>query len=205
MNAKSALEELAKEEKRKFVQSVDLIVNLKSIDLRKENINMVVNVPHKLKDKKVCGFLEKKLDIINTITKADFPKYKDKKSLKNLIKQYDFFIATAPLMPAVATTFGKVLGPAGKMPSPQLGIIQKETQEAIKEELDKISKSIKIRVKEASIKTSIGNEKMKQEELIENIKAAYDGIINALPKKKDNIRNIMIKFTMSKPLKVEVT
>jgi len=204
MNAKSALEELAKEEKRKFVQSVDLIINLKGIDLRKENINMVVNVPHKLKDKKVCCFLEKKSDLINTITKADFPKYKEKKSLKNLVKEYDFFIAVAPLMPAVATTFGKVLGPAGKMPSPQLGIIQKETQETIKQELDKISKSIKIRVKEASIKTSIGNEKMKQEELIDNIKSTYDGIINALPKKKDNIKSVMIKFTMSKPLKVEV-
>lgn len=204
MNAKSALEELAKEEKRKFVQSVDLIVNLKGIDLRKENINMVVNVPYKLKDKKVCGFLEKKSDLINTITKADFLKYREKKSLKSLVKEYDFFIAVATLMPAVATTFGKVLGPAGKMPSPQLGIIQKETQETVEQELDKISKSIKIRVKEASIKTSIGNEKMKQEELIDNIKSAYDGIINALPKKKDNIRSIMIKLTMSKPLKVEV-
>ena len=70
--------------------------------------------------------------------------YKDKKSLKEIVKKYDFFIATAPLMPSVASTFGKVLGPAGKMPSPQLGIILEENDESIKGTLVKISKSIKI-------------------------------------------------------------
>ncbi len=204
MNVKEALEELSKEEKRKFAQSIDLIVNLKGLDLRRENINLIVNIPHKIKDKQVCGFLDKESDLLNTIAKIDFPKYKDKKSLKNLIKQYDFFIAAAPLMPSVATTFGKILGPAGKMPSPQLGIIFQETPEIIKQELSKISKSIKIRVKEASIKVSIGNEKMKQEEIIENLKTVYQAITNALPKKIDNIRSAMVKLTMSKPIKIEV-
>ena len=148
MNVKAALEELLKEEKRKFTQSVDLIVNLKGIDLRRENVSAVINLPHTTKEKKVCGFLNKKSDMVDTITKENFANYKDKKVLKNLVKKYDFFIASAPLMPAVATTFGKVLGPAGKMPSPQLGILQQETPETIKHELNKISKSIKIRLKE---------------------------------------------------------
>lgn len=204
MNVKTALDELLKEKKRKFAQSVDLIVNLKGIDLRRENISAVINVPHRTKEKKVCGFLDKKSDLVDTITKADFPRYKDKKILKNLVKKYDFFIAAAPLMPAVATTFGKILGPAGKMPSPQLGILHQENPDQIKNELNKISKSIKIRAKEASIKVIIGNETMKPEEIIENLHAAYNGIVNALPKKKDNIRNVMIKFTMTKPIKVEV-
>ena len=107
-------------------------------------------------------------------------------------------------MQSVATNFGKALGPAGKMPSPQLGVIMQESDNAIKDVLTKISKSIKVRAKEPSIKLSVARESMKDEEIIENIKAVYDGIVNALPTKKENIKSVMIKLTMSKPLKVEI-
>lgn len=204
MNLKEALEQLRKEEKRKFSQSVDLIINLKSLNLKRENINILATIPFKIKDKKICAFFENKSKLIDTIAKLEFQKYKDKKYLKNLVKKYDFFIASANLMPTVAATFGKVLGPAGKMPSPQLGIMIQETDELIKQTIEKISKSLKIRVKEASIKTSIGNESMKDEEITANITAFYDAVINTLPKKKDNIKNIMLKFTMTKPLRIEI-
>jgi len=202
MDVKTALVELRKNEKRKFSQSIDAIINLKGIDLRRDNINIVLTIPHKLKDKKVCGFLNNKSSLISTITKPDFQKYKDKNALRKLVKKYDFFIAAAPLMPSVATAFGKVLGPAGKMPSPQLGILAIESEEAIEKELEKISKSIKIRVKEPSIKLSIADEKMKDEDIIENFTILYNAVVNALPKKKDNVKNVMLKFTMTKPIKL---
>jgi len=202
MDVKTALAELRKNEKRKFSQSIDAIINLKGIDLRRDNINIVLTIPHKLKDKKVCGFLNNKSSLISTITKPDFQKYKDKNALRKLVKKYDFFIAAAPLMPSVATAFGKVLGPAGKMPSPQLGILAIESDDAIEKELEKISKSIKIRVKEPSIKLSIADEKMKDEDVIENFTTIYNAVVNALPKKKDNVKNVMLKFTMTKPIKL---
>jgi len=202
MDVKTALVELRKNEKRKFSQSIDAIINLKGIDLRRDNINIVLTIPHKLKDKKVCGFLNNKSSLISTITKPDFQKYKDKNALRKLVKKYDFFIAAAPLMPSVATAFGKVLGPAGKMPSPQLGILAIESDDAIEKELEKISKSIKIRVKEPSIKLSIADEKMKDEDVIENFTTIYNAVVNALPKKKDNVKNVMLKFTMTKPIKL---
>jgi ribosomal protein L1 len=59
-------------------------------------------------------------------------------------------------MPSVAAAFGKVLGPAGKMPSPQLGIVVDESATSIKNLVEKISKSVKLRVKEPSIKVAIG-------------------------------------------------
>ncbi len=205
MELKSALEQLRKEKKRKFSQSIDLIVNLKGLDLKRENINFIITLPHKIKDKKVCGFLDKKSDLLDVISKPEFPKYKDKKQLKNLVKSYDFFIASAPLMPTIATTFGKILGPAGKMPSPQLGILTQETEDNIKQTLEKISHSIKVRVKEVSIKLNIGKDLMQDSLIIENVKEAYKEIVNALPKKKDNIRSIIIKFTMTKPIKIELS
>ena len=205
MELKQALEQLGKEsKKRNFDQTVDLIVNLKGIDIRKDNINAVINIPHKVKEKKVCGFLTEKNDLIKTITKPEFQKYKDKAVLKSLVDEFDFFIAHASLMPSVATTFGKALGPVGKMPSPQLGVITQETSEIIKSLLEKISKSIKIRAKEASIKVGAGKESMKDEEIIENVKAIYDGIVQALPTKRENVKNVQIKFTMSKPKEIDV-
>jgi large subunit ribosomal protein L1 len=203
MKLKEALAELRKNEKRKFEQTIDLIINLKGIDVKRDNVSVIINLPHKFKEKKVCGFLEKKSNLVRTITKPDFVKYKDKKALKMLVKEYDFFIASAPLMPSVATTFGKVLGPLGKMPSPQLGIIAQENDSEIGKALEKISNSMKIRAKEPSIKVPIGKENLDDEKIIENFNAVYNSILNALPNNKGNVRSVMIKLTMSKPIKVE--
>lgn len=204
MKIEEALTELKKLKKRKFDQSVDLIINLKGIDLRRDNVSTILSLPHKVKDKKVCGFLTKKSELVNTITKPEFAKYKDKKELKKLVKNYDFFIGAASLMPAVATAFGKALGPAGKMPSPQLGIVAPENDEVIKNVLKKIEKSEKIRMKETSIKLSAGKESMGDEKILENLRAIYDGIVDILPTKKENVKSVMIKLTMSKPIKVEM-
>lgn len=205
MELKQALAELRKLEKKKFDQSIDLLVSLKGIDPKKDNIATIVNIPNKIKDKKVCGFLTKKSEMIRTITNLDFPKYKDKKTLKNLVKEFDFFIAAAPLMPSVATNFGKILGPAGKMPSPQMGILANEDEKTIRALLDRINNSMKIRVKEAAVKVSVAKESMPDEKILENILAIYRGIVNALPVKKDNVRKVMIKLTMSKPIQVEIS
>lgn len=205
MELKQALEELRKEsKKRKFDQTVDLIVNLKGIDIRKTNISLVIKIPHKVKEKKICGFLTAKNDAVKTITKIEFDKYKDKANLKALVDEYDFFIAHASLMPAVATVFGKALGPAGKMPSPQLGVLMKEDSADVKALIDKISKSVKIRAKEPSLKIPIGKESMPDEHIIANIEAIHKAIVDALPTKSENVKNTKIKFTMSKSLGVNI-
>ncbi len=204
MKVQEALKELRREDKRKFDQTVDLIINLRGIDLKRESINTIANLPHVVKEKKVCGFFTKKSGLLETIPEPEFQKYKDKKALKRLAKEYDYFIAIATLMPKVATIFGKVLGPLGKMPSPQLGILMDEKDEAIQQMLEKINHSLKIRIKEASVKMSIGKESMGDEILEQNIAAVYHAIVNVLPKKTENIRSIMIKFTMTKTIKVEV-
>ena len=204
MKLQETLIELRKNEKRKFNQSIDLLINLKGIDMKRDQLNIVVNIPNKIKDKKVGAFLNAKSKTIDTITEIEFSKYKDKKPLKNLVKGYDYFMASASLMPKVAAAFGKVLGPAGKMPTPQLGMITQETDAEIKKTIDKISTSIKIRMKEPNFKLCVGKEDMADDKIIENIKAIYDAIENALPKKKENIKNIMLKMTMTKPIKTEI-
>jgi len=201
---KSALEELRKSKERKFDQTVELIVNLQKFDLKRNQVNAIINVPHKIKDKKIAGFLESKNSKIDSITPDEFKKYGGKKEIKNVVKKYDFFIAQGSLMPKVAATFGRVLGPAGKMPSPQLGIILNADEKTIEELKQKINTSVKIRTKEASIKIPIGKQSMKDEDIIENISAVYNAIVKELPRDKENIKNIEIKFTMTKPVKIGV-
>lgn len=199
-----ALAELRKEKERKFDQTIDLIINLQKFDVKKNQMNLLINVPFKVKDKKICAFLESKNDNIETITGDQFKKYSDKKELKKLVKKFDFFVAQAKLMPKVATTFGRVLGPAGKMPSPQLGILMDINDKSINEVKKKINNSAKIRIKEACIKLAVGKQSMKNEEIIENILAVYNAVLKALPRNKENIKNIELKFTMTKPQKIKI-
>jgi len=201
---KNALEELRKQEQRKFNQTVDLIVNLQKFNVKKTPINLFINVPHKIKDKKIAGFLESKNPKIDTITGDEFKKYGDKKELKKLSKKYDFFISQASLMPKVASVFGKVLGPTGKMPSPQLGIILNADEKTINELKKKINNSLRIKLKESSIKVPIGKQDMKDEEIIDNVMHIYKELMKVLPKNKENIKNIELKFTMTKPIKIKL-
>ena len=205
MEFKEALKQLKSEEPRKFDQTVDLIVNLKGMDFRKTNLSFVVSLPNKFKDKTVCAFLNEKSELVPTITKPEFAKYgTDKKALKKLVKKYDFFIAHGSLMPSVASTFGKVLGPTGKMPTPALGVMMKEGNEEVKNMLVRIWKSAKIRVKDASVKIAVGKISMDESKIMENAKSVYDGIVSALPQKNDNVRKALVKLTMSKPLEVNL-
>ncbi len=201
---KKALEELRKNKERKFNQTVDLIINLQKFDVKKSQLNIFVHIPNKIKDKKIAGFLETKHEDMETITRNDFKKYSDKKEMKKLIKKFDFFISQASLMPQVATAFGRFLGPAGKMPSPQLGILANPDDKSVKELKEKINQNVRVRTKEACIKLPIGKQNMKDEEIIGNILAVYNAILKSLPKEKENVKNIEIKFTMSKPVKISI-
>jgi len=197
-----ALQELRKEKERKFNQTVDLIINLQKFNIKKSSINLVITLPHKVKEKRIGAFLEVDNKNVPTITGDKFKKYNNKNELKKLVKQFDFFIAQASLMPKVATTFGKVLGPIGKMPSPQLGIIMNADDKTIDALKKKINNSIKVRVKEASIKLPVGKYDMDDKDIIENILITYNSILKELPRDKENIKNIEVKFTMTKPQKI---
>ena len=43
---------------------------------------------------------------------------------------------------------------------------------------------------------------MEDSKIVENILAVYNSVLKALPREKENIKNIEIKLTMSKPIKI---
>ena len=201
METIKAIAELRNEKKRKFDQSVDLIVNLKNFDVRREALNTFVFVPHGM-EKKLAAFFSKRTDLINTITEEDFVKYKDTKDIKNLAKKYDAFLAVAPMMGKVATKFGRVFGPINKMPSPLAGIVPKEDDVMIEAMIDKMKKAIRVKNKEMSIKVRVGKESMSDKDLVENIDAAVVELTKKLPRGNDNVKDVLVKFTMTKPVVV---
>jgi len=201
MEIKDAIAELRKEKKRKFVQTLDVIINLKEFDVRKEALNTFVSVPHS-GEKKIAAFLTKRSNVVDTITELDFEKYKETRDMKKLAKKYDYFMAVAPMMAKVATKFGRVFGPMSKMPSPQAGIVPKDDDETVKAMFDKMQKVIRVKNKEMAIKLPVGKEDMKDSDLKENIEAVLVGLEKVLPRGKENIREVIIKFTMSKPIVV---
>ena len=203
LKAVNKLREENKKE-RKFDQTIDIIVNLKNFDIRKQAFNTFINLPNKIKDKKIAGFFDKENKLIDVVKKDNFLMYKNKKDIKKLVKSYDFFLANAKLMPSVATSFGRILGPAGKMPSPQLGILANEEETIIKNTIEKVNKSVRIIVKQPSIKIGVAKLSLENEKIVDNLVNAYNQILNNLPKGIDNIKNVKVKFTMSKPVTVEI-
>jgi len=198
--------------KRNFVQTAELQVALKDIDLTKvENrIEDSVILPHGLgKKRKVCAFVgpetyEEAKQIFDKVILVDeFSKY-DKKAAKKLAREYDFFVAQANIMPQVARYFGRYLGPLNKMPNPKLGLLFPPKGAKLKDLYDKLQKSVAIVVKKAPLAyVPFGVESMKDEELAENLETLYKYLLDKLPNKEGNIKRAVIKFTMSKPVRIK--
>ena len=52
-------EEAKRREKRKFDQTIDLIVNLKEFEVKKNSLSVFVQVPHRIKEKRVAVQIKK--------------------------------------------------------------------------------------------------------------------------------------------------
>jgi len=208
---KKTLEELKKTQKRNFTQTIDLIIILRNFDLKKDGFEFYHRLHYKPgKDIKICAFvgaenLKKAKDVFDTaISVDDFPKYqKDKKLVRNMANNHDFFVAQANIMPKVATAFGKVLGPRGKMPNPKAGAVFPPNAD-LKAIAAKLSKTIKINAKNTPmIQLAVGKEDSEEKEIIDNILTTYNDLLRHLPSGRNNIKKVLLKYTMSKPFKLE--
>ncbi len=198
MKIDEALKTLSEVPKRNFVQSYDLIVALKNIDLKKpENkFSKDILLPHgRGKDVNVCIISDK---IEGSLTKADIETI-DKKGVRELTKKYDFFLCEAPLMPLVGKILGKYLGPKGKMPK----LLPPNTDpKAMTEEA---KKSIRIRVRDSPvIQVPVGTEAMTPAQIKENVEKVFDEIKKTLPKGLSQVKTVMLKLTMNKPVKLDM-
>ena len=198
--------------KRNFKQAIDLIITLKDIDMKKTENQLTVyaNLPNAVgKEVKICALVgpemkEEAKPADRVVLLDEFEKYKtDKKAAKKLANEFDFFVAQANLMVQVAGSFGRILGPKGKMPNPKAGcVVLPKTN--LKPIVEKLKKSVKLSSRNTQmVQCSVGKEDMGEDKLSDNILSVYNQVLHSLPQEKNNIKEVMIKLTMSKPVKVE--
>ena len=190
---------------RKFTQSVELIINFKDIDVKKGfALNEVVQLPKTNSPATVCvmatGEMSQKAKQANAdavIGTDELDKFAtNKRESRKFINKYDFFLADTKVMPLVGKTLGQLLGPRGKMPTPV------PFDAPIESFLQRFRASIKVRTRASlSISCKIGDESMEDTDLAINALAVLNAIEKKLPNGERNIKRIMLKTTMGKPLK----
>jgi len=198
-----------KSEKRKFNQSIELILKLQDIDMKapEAKIQEVVELPHALeKPNKICviasgemALKAKKANADHVIERSELEGLAGKKQeMRKIANGYDFFIAEAPLMPLVGKTLGSVLGPRGKMPAPVppsadiAGLIAKHR------------KTVVVRLRsQPIIQSRIGTEDMKDEDITDNIQTVLRVLEGKLKRGIKNVKLAYIKTAMGPPIKLK--
>jgi len=194
-------------QKRKFTQGLDLVINLRDVDMTKpENrIEEEVVLPNgRGKDVKIALIADGELAAQAKAAKALVIGSEElaslaekKKEAKKMAKEYDFFLAQADLMPSVGRYLGPVLGPRGKMPKPLPPNAQ------IKPILERLKKTVRVRTKDKPlIQVAVGREDMEDKKLIENTEAVLTAVERKLDRGYDNVRSIYLKSTMGSSIKV---
>jgi len=191
--------------KKKFTQAIELIINFKDIDVKKGfALNEVVQLPKTSSPAVVCviatGDMSLKAKQANAdavIGTSELEKFAtNKRESRKFINKYDFFLADTKVMPLVGKTLGQLLGPRGKMPTPvpfdaDIGAF-----------LARFRSSIKVRTRASlSISCKIGDESMDDADLAINAHAVLNAIEKKLPNGEKNIKKVMIKTSMGKPVK----
>lgn len=209
-NLLKSIEEAKKGEKKGFNQTIELLITLKDLDLKKptNRINEAVELPNSIgKPAPVCviasgdlALKAKKGGADYVLEQAELDKIgKDKKALKKVVNDYEYFIAAAPLMAAVGKTMGTILGPRGKMPTPV------PPNAPIESIIERHRRMIRVRLKDQlAVQAKVGTEEMLAEKVAENIQAVITRLEGKLEKGAKNIGSISLKTTMGKPVKVEI-
>jgi large subunit ribosomal protein L1 len=193
---------------RNFTQSIDVIINLKDIDVRRpENrFNEELALPNGRGKPIKIGVIAdgelavsaKNAGIDLVISKDDLQEFgKDRKAAKKVANSVDSFIAQADMMPLVGRFLGPVLGPRNQMPKPV------PASAKIEPLLERVGSTIKVGIKnQPSIQILVGTQDMSDEDLAENIEAVLAILDRHLEKGRNQIKSMYIKTTMGSVVRV---
>ena len=183
---------------RNFTQSIDVIINLKDLDVRKpENrFSEEVALPNgRGKEIKIGVIADGELALAAKNAGVDV--VIDIKAAKKVVNSVDSFIAQADMMPLVGRFLGRILGPRNKMPKPV------PASARIEPLLERTQATIKVGVKQQpSIQILVGTQDMDDEKLAENIEAVLAVLDRNLEKGRNQIKSMYIKATMGSVVRV---
>jgi large subunit ribosomal protein L1 len=194
---------------KKFIQSIELILDIKEIDMKSPEgrIQQVLELPHATrKPNKIVviatgelALKAKKAKVAKVLEKADLEGLAGKKKeLRKIASTYDVFLSEAPLMPLVGRILGPVLGPRGKLPVPV------PPNADITPLITKYHKTIVIRMRnQPIIQCFVGTADMNEEEVVDNIQAILRMLEGKLKRGLKNIKFAFIKTSMGTPVKIK--
>ena len=189
----NALNELKAGEKRNFTQSIDLIISLKGIDLKKAESKFSEDLvlPHgRGKDAEVMVFSDNLSNLgCGILTTIDIQRIAgNKREAKELAKDTDFFLSEPPLMPLIGKSLGQILAPRGKMPKLISGDVKKL--------VENYKTSVRVAVKNAPvIQCFVGKEDMSNRKVAENVETILKFLETKLPRGRQNIGKVPVSYT----------
>ena len=192
---------------RNFEQSFDLAVNLRELDMNRPDnrVNIRVQLPNGVGSRKVLVFASGDLALRARRAGADAvvepaeldQLATDKKAAKNALKDYDVFVAEAPMMPTVGRVAGPILGPRGKMPTPV------PPQAPIDNIIERERRTVVLRSRDKPfVHCIVGKEEMIDDDVAQNIEAVITNLTGATKRGFANIRSVFLKLTMGDTVKV---
>ena len=209
-NIQNAIQEaLENAPERKFVESFEMAITLKDVDLKNpvNRIQEEVRLPSgRGKDVRIAMFAGSEMatkaraagiSVIDPTTIEDLGG--NRQQARKMAKQYDFFLAEIPHMGTVGRFLGVVLGPRGKMPRPvpptldpaMIAAGLKDT--AIVRSRDRMT-----------FHSPVGSREQSIDDLTANAMAIWNRVTGKLERGVGNIRSCYIKTSMGPSVKVEV-
>ena len=186
---------------RKFVESVEVAVTPKELDLTlpKNRVEEDVNLPKgRGKPIKVGIFASPEMaqkvrsvaDLVVTPDQMD-ELFKTKRISRKQVNAIDFFLAEAPMMPAIGKKLGQVMGPRGKVPRP---IAPGSDPTAI---IQNLKRGLRVRNKgKRTFHAPVGTRDMTPEDLAENLQLVLNRITGKLERGRNNIASVYVKTSM---------
>jgi len=202
-------EAIEKSKKRNFIESVDLAINLKDVDLSipKNRINEEVILPHgRGKEVKIAVFASgetalKAKDCADlVIPPEEIDKLaEDKRKARKMANDFDFFLAEAPFMGKIGKSLGIILGPRGKMPKPlppgsdPCPLVQR------------LKHTVRMRSRDKrTFHVPVGTKEMDVEKIADNIEEVLKRLETKLERGKQNIDSVYVKTTMGPAVRIKL-
>ena len=199
----SIKEVLTKRKERKFLESIDLQVNLKNYDVQKDKrFAGTLRLPNICRPKmKICCICDlsqedsAKKQGVPTMTMEDLKKLnKNKKLVKKMCAGWDAFLASESIIKTIPRVVGPHMNRANKFPTavaPTDNLIEKSAD---------IAATIKFQLKKVlCLGACVGHINMKEEEIRQNTTLAINYFVSLLKKNWQNLKSAYLKSTMGKP------
>ena len=191
---------------RKFVESIDLQVNLKNYDTQKDkrfagSLRLPVNCRPRMTVCVICDLahqdIAKKANLPN-MTMEDLKKLnKNKKLVKKMCAGFDAFLASDSIIKTIPRVVGPHMNRAGKFPT------SVTPGESLTEKINELQSTVKFQLKKVlCLGACVGHVEMTEEDLRRNINLSLNFLVSLLKKNWQNLKSAYIKSSMGKPQRI---